>query len=515
MTDVYQASQAAVASLVAHAGIGGRRIRAVLGLLAEGPRTLASLIESSGVDRRTVQTVLAALGSDVVDSGAGLRIAPDRVAAYRPLALPVGSPEWPYGRLLAGREDLIDRLAERIAAAPAARRGLDHVSATAGTAALRALWLDATYDLSGARVLCVGDHDLTSVALARVNPAVEIAVVDVDDDILRYIEDTAPSVRCRWADLRFGLPSALLGWADLVFTDPPYTPDGVSLFLTRGLQGLRTADDARLVMAYGYGEQPALGLKVQQAVTGLGLAFEAILPGFNRYHGAQAIGGSSDLYVLHPTAGAARRSAKAKVNIYTHGSQSVEGEAEAPAGPGWPPTVDHQRVALADVLGGGEPPAALGRLGETVVAVDLRADPGFWLMRVLLGVTAARMAVLVPNNHPDLVDEQGQRALSDVVGAKYRLRYRRSTPGPRLAIVEAERTEVASAARDVLDRSHGKVANTWREALVRALAFTKNEARDRINATASRPPLLDERLISLPRHAIATLLAEVTTSAGA
>jgi hypothetical protein len=512
MTDASGASQAAVAGLVAQAGIGGRRIRTVLGLLAEGPHTLASLVESSGVDRRTVQAVLAALGPDVVHSGPGLRIVPDRLEAYRPLALPPRSQERPYGRLLSGHEDLIDRMAERISAAPAARRGLDHVSATAATAALRALWLDATYDLSGARLLCVGDHDLTSIALAEVNPAVDLAVVDVDDDILQYIDIIAPSVHARWADLRFGLPSALLGWADLVFTDPPYTPDGVSLFLTRGLQGLRAADGGRLVMAYGYGEQPALGVKVQQAVSGLGLAFEAVLPGFNRYHGAQAIGSSSDLYVLHPTAGAARRSATGKVNIYTHGSQSVEGEADAPAGPGWPPMMDHQRVALADVFGGGDPPAAHGRLGEAAVAVDLRADPGAWLMRVLLGVTAARMAVLVPNNHPDLVDEQGQRALSDVVGAKYRLRYRRSTPGPRFAIVEAERIGVRSAARDVLDRAHGKVANTWREALVRALGFTKNEARDRINAAAGRPDLLDERLISLPRHAIATLLADITAS---
>jgi hypothetical protein len=262
-------------------------------------------------------------------------------------------------------------------------------------------------------------------------------------------------------------------------------------------------------MAYGYGDQPALGLKVQQAVTGLGLAYEAVLPEFNRYRGAQAIGSTSDLYVLRPTAGALRRRESAKLNIYTHGSQSVEGAA----GPDWPSTEDYQRVALADVLGGGDPPAVLGRLADASVAIDLTADPGSWLLRVLLGVTAARMALLVPNNHPDIADEASQRALSDVVGAKYRLRYRRSTPGPRHAIVEARRTQTASPVQDVLDRAHGKVANTWREALVRATGSTKNEARERISEAARRPDLLDERLLALPRPAIAALVADIGTSA--
>ena len=128
-------------------------------------------------------------------------------------------------------------------------QALDHVPATAETVALRALWLDATYDLAAVRLLCLGDHDLTSLAVAVVNPAAQVAVVDVDDGVLRHIDDHGhDTVRCRWADLRFGLPESLRGWADLVVTDPPYTPDGVRLFLARGLQGLSAAHAARLVL---------------------------------------------------------------------------------------------------------------------------------------------------------------------------------------------------------------------------------------------------------------------------
>src|SRR5690606_15592115 len=107
-------------------------------------------------------------------------------------------------------------------------------------------------------------------------------------------------------------------------------------------------------------------------------------------------------------------------------------------------------------------------------------DPGGWSARALLALDAPRVAILVPNNPPDLASEAAQRSVADLVAPKYRLRFRRSTPGPRHAIVEADRIDVAqpSAVRSVLDRAHGKVGNTWREALIRSTgaALTKNEA---------------------------------------
>ena len=535
---------AAVLGLVDAAGIAGRRVRLVVALLVDEAHTLASLVTGSGVDRRTVEAVLAALQPDLRSDGHGrVRIAPERIDTYRALAGPVRRDGWrwsPYDQLLAGHDELVRHLGDLVADAPAARRGLDHVAATARTIAARALWLDATFALDGATVLCVGDHDLTSLALRAVNPRIAVTVVDVDDGVLGHIDAHAGGgVRCMWGDLRFGLPDDLSGGADLVVTDPPYTAEGVRLFLTRGLQGLRDADQTRLVMAYGFGEQPTLGIKVQQAVVDLHLAVEAILPDFNRYHGAQAVGSSSDLYVLRPTPRSRRIAASPRastsddaVGIYTHGAQSLEGAADAGlgdlgdqvrtaatgprglpiaavVGPGW--SADDTGVpvlGVAALLGGAQPPAVLGRPGaDTAVAVDLRADPGGWLVRVLLAVSVARLAILVPNSHPDLTDERAQRALHDLLTAKYRLRLRRSTPGPRLAIVEADRCEPDDAAglavRGVLDRSHGKLANTWRESLIASSGpprLTRNEARERIRThVGADEHLLACRAIGWPR----------------
>lgn len=551
----------AASALVESAGIAGRRLRAVVAMLTEESLTLASLIRDSAVDRRTVESILAALGPDLESAGGRMRIAPGRAAAYRAMIDYDGLARTKLRDPLAGRlaeaSALVAEMDELISAAPASREALDQVSATAETVVRRALWLDSTFDLAGARLLCVGDHDLTSVAVAKVNPKVAVSVVDIDDRLLEFIDAAATAagldVRCWFADFRLGLAEPVRAWGDLVLTDPPYTADGVRLFLGRGLEGLRDRDHGRVVMAYGFGEDhPGLGLKVQQAIAGLQLVYETVLPDFNRYHAAQAVGSSSDLYVLRPTSRSWRVAEKVTqelvANIYTHGPQSLEASAgrlaEATAeavraaatgprelplagmvGEAWPRQTPGGRVGLGTLLTRGLPPSMGGQ--NAAVAVDLSADPGGGLVRVLLATDAARLAVLVPNDHPDLVNQSVQRALLDLFAPKYRLRLRRSAPESRHALVEADRVdpaELATAARVVrwvLDRPHGKLANTWREGLIKASRrsegepLTKNEAREIVDQAASRRELLDLRLIDLPRHQIRDLLAQVEASAAA
>ena len=521
-------------------GVRARAVREAVARLTEGAPSLAQLVRATALPRRTVEELLAVLAEDLAGDGS---IRPDLVAAYRDAcgyeqlrrtALPD-----PLAARLSSSPDLVERLERLVAGAPAARPGLDHVAATATTIARRALWLDSTFDLAGASVLCAGDHDLTSLALRLVNPDVAVTVVDLDERILSYLDEQGAGVRCLYGDFRLGLPAEAAESADLVVTDPPYTPDGVRLFLARGLQGLRDHEHGRLVLAYGYGDrQPALGLKVQQAIGQLQLAYEAILPGFNRYHGAEAVGSASDLYVLQPTA----RTPKALepairesvANIYTHGAQSVEGTADAlestvadallaaaagtdrlpvPAliGERWPHApAGSARLGQARLFQHGLP-ANLVRRDPFGVAIDLAADPGPWLLRALLATNATRVAILVPNGHPDLADARGQGALTSLLSAKYALRFRRSFPDSRHAIVEAARVPADSAAGLVLERAHGKAANSWREGLIRASGgtLTKNEARSAIAVASRHPDLLDTAPISLPRHQLTALLADI------
>ena len=210
-------------------------------------------------------------------------------------------------------------------------RHLDHVSATPLTCLKRALFLVRSYELRGATVLLLGDHDLTSPALAQVAPGVTITVVDSDERILDYINVVAAqhgwTIRTLFADLRIALPRSVEATCDLVFTDPPYTPEGMRLFLARGLEGLKPTGSARLLFCYGFSERhPGLGLKVQSVLHDLRLVTEAILPHFNRYRGAEAIASSAALYICRPTRRSlpAAQTLKVDPRIYTQGKSAEE-----------------------------------------------------------------------------------------------------------------------------------------------------------------------------------------------
>nr|BFF02870.1 hypothetical protein GCM10020241_45450 [Streptoalloteichus tenebrarius] len=268
------------AARVAAARVHGRRLRHVVALLTEDWRDLDELVRLPAVPRRTVEELLAAMGDDLDRSGDRWRLSPDRAAAYRErLGLDALPTLDEAGGVPAGHVDLLGRVREDVARVPPPLAALDHVQATPESVLRRALWLRENYDLAGARVLLLGDHDLTSLALCAVVPDVSVTVVDLDERVLEFLDRAAAErghdIRCLHADLRFGLPPAATEWADLVFSDPPYTPEGMALFAARGLAALREPELGRLVLVYGYSDRtPALGLKVQQELQRLGLVFE-------------------------------------------------------------------------------------------------------------------------------------------------------------------------------------------------------------------------------------------------
>ncbi|MFI5587941.1 bis-aminopropyl spermidine synthase family protein [Amycolatopsis sp. NPDC051758] len=469
----------ALDDVLAKHGVGVRPLYRVIDLLRTGDHDLGELVRLSTAPRRSVEDVLAALGDDLDRSGDRLRISPGVAASY----LQYSAPRYadPLDEAVATHE-LLPKVAEWVAEVPSPLAALDHVQATPETVLRRALWLDARYDLASARLLFLGDHDLTSLAVRAVCPSAELTVVDLDERVLAYLDERGGrEIRTVHTDLRVGLPPALGSGFDLVFSDPPYTPEGMGLFAARGVQALREPSEGRLLFAYGYSPRhPALGAQVQRSLATLGLTFEAILPGFNRYFGAQAIGSAADLYVCQPTAKAKKmRGGKGKSAIYTHGPQSVEAAGTKPA------LLEKLReIAVAGGLSLESRPvdwAISGPEGDAI-AMDLTADPGPWLLRTLLGTNARRLALLLPNAHPDLADERSQTALSALVQGKYALRYLRSTPDNRHAVVVADAVEHQD---EVLTRAHARLANV-------SLDVPED--------------LRDLRLVDVPRHRLPDLL---------
>jgi N4-bis(aminopropyl)spermidine synthase len=547
----------AIQELKSSFGIDARRLDSVGCLLTDGEfRSVEELVGLTGVSRRTVEAVLRAAGPHLDSSDGQVRIKRAHALAFAEEfgCADTGPVRDPWDELARRDPVVLAEAARLVERAPAPRRELDQVPATAVTVLKRGHYLRRTFDLRGAHVLCVGDHDLTSLGLFLAGGAagLRVSVADIDEPLLEYIDTEAGrrgfSIGCYVADLRLGLPAALRDSAQLVFTDPPYTPEGVHLFVTRGLQGLGDQRNGRVLVAYGFGEQqPALGLAVQEALEPLHLVYEAVLPEFNRYTGAQAIGGAAALYVLRPT----RRSGSAaqagagdlRPELYTRGAQSVEaparalddaaaasilglaaGPGERPllAGDGWPAGQPGPRLPLAAFMAA---PLPRPLADHGTVVINLYPGFGALVFRALLAANAGRAAVVCPNDAPELRDAAGQRALSRLIGPKYRItKLLRSMPRPDVAVILADQVPPAglTPAEQVMSyiysRAHGKLGNSWREGLIAARksrgdVLTKREARDIIDAVCSRPDLLDRCPIDLPQHALAGLAEQIDRSA--
>jgi len=185
---------------------------------------------------------------------------------------------------------------------PKTKRNWDQFCATKETVFERALLLKDRGDISGRRLLFVGDADLTSIAVAILRGAKRIFVVDIDEEILRLIKKISEkeklSVETLKYDVRRPLHPHLLNIFDIVFADPPYTENGVSLFLSRGISALKLLSTSRLYFCYGQSDRAReRSLTIQKIVAGMGLLIEEKLNKFNRYFGAASIGSASALYI--------------------------------------------------------------------------------------------------------------------------------------------------------------------------------------------------------------------------
>ena len=512
-----------VARLRSQWGLDYVRVRKLLAALGDDS-TVSDLVAASGLPRRDVEAVLADLPAEVRSPASdGLR--------GRTPAAPDPSP-------------LTKQMAELAGGLPPSRWRLDHVPATAETMARRALYLAEQYELAGASVLCLGDHDLTSLAVGLVEPQADIAVVDIDEPILEHIATSVAGlgrpVTTAWADLRLVFPPSLLGSADLVFTDPPYTIEGMRLFLVRALEALRPTGHERLAFCFGTGERHLVkALEVQALLGELRLALEAMVPGFNRYDGAEAIGARSDLYICRPTKGAkvgepARASrSKTRSNIYTRGPSALEA-----SGHDLPEAV--RTAALASVADGdallvGEGwgsaavalPEYFARLAAWATAarpgpfpysgtpvINTWPDHGSAALRTALLAAPDRAVVVVPRR--DLPD-------ADLLSAAYDIADVPTGPGgdPAVLLITRHDTEPANdteaVLRHILLHPGAKLVNAWRDGLLAAARrggreMTKNEARARIAADSLAPALRRLRTWELPLTSLGRVPTEVARS---
>ena len=516
-------------------GVDAPRPRLILALLSDGRWWHANdLVRAGGIAYAVVNSLLKTLdmAGEVTRDGERYRLVrPDRYqAANAPLLAD------PVAYLLPEHSRAIAELVRAIAQGPALDKNLDHVSATAETALRRALFLATRFDLNRRTLLCVGDHDLTSLAVPLVVPGARVEVVDLDERVLAHIDAVADRlglpVRTHSADLRLGLPSALREKADVVFTDPPYTPEGVDLFVRRGVEGLADPRLGRVLVAYGASETtPKLAAATQARLVRSGLLIEAMWPDFNRYLGAESIGAASDLYVLRPLAKTLSSPAGDGARVYSQGANAKEARggldaeraaavleraaqdggtegARTPALVGeWPKEVSRQvRVRLSTWM---ESPTAVG----TCAVVNLTGGWDRLAARVALATTTDHAFLLLPSTSSWVRDEAGQKAFRAMVEPGMRVRFLPGFGAVDLTAVRLDRNPEPGGSTGRLlahlqGRAHGTLTTTLRTGLVEVAGWRGRPTNKRTarKAVASAPPWLPgHSLLSLPEHRFSEL----------
>ena len=181
---------------------------------------------------------------------------------------------------------------------------LDQAFATPQTMLLRALYMLEEGDVEGRSILFLGDDDLTSIATGLLRAAKRITVIDIDDRILDLIAGVTKKeglqVECVRHDLRNPLPDELRGEYDVVFTDPPYTMEGLKVFVSRGIEALKKRKCASVYLAFAH-KPPEDMLMLQRAINKMGLVIREMVPRFNVYEGAEMLANTTFLARLETT----------------------------------------------------------------------------------------------------------------------------------------------------------------------------------------------------------------------
>lgn len=204
----------------------------------------------------------------------------------------------------------VDRLAQIMSQAPAVDLTLDQSYCTPETKVRRVLYLIRAGSLPAESLLLVGDDDLMSLAVAVVGASLGIplarrlTVVDISSPVLQFLAAwSAPiglSAELVRHDLRAPLPANLRGQFGTAMTDPPYTPDGARLFLSRAVEGLAPGPGQTVFFSFGP-KGPDDALTVQRSIADLGLVSAEMIRNFNEYEGAGILGGTSHLQHLITT----------------------------------------------------------------------------------------------------------------------------------------------------------------------------------------------------------------------
>lgn len=214
---------------------------------------------------------------------------------------------------LEGLEEVLAQMEELFMLRPTVNVQIDQSKCTPETSLRRTVLCLKQSALIGKKIVCIGDDDLVSVSIGlllnRLFPTGDhsvttVDVLDIDNRFLQYVDEIAKAhklpIRCHHIDFREPLPECFYEQYDCFFTDPPYTLQGMSLFLSRGIQALKREKGLPIFLSFAH-KSPSFTLAMQRELVRMGLSVSMNLPRFNAYEAAEMIAGRSQMFVLRTT----------------------------------------------------------------------------------------------------------------------------------------------------------------------------------------------------------------------
>ncbi|MFX0171231.1 MAG: bis-aminopropyl spermidine synthase family protein [Candidatus Hodarchaeota archaeon] len=179
----------------------------------------------------------------------------------------------------------------------------DQSCSTTETVLKRTLLMLKNGDVEGKRIVLLGDDDGVSMALAFLQCAKEILVIDIDSRVLELINTFAQTenlntvLQTQIWDIRTSFPRKWWHRFDTFETDPPYTVMGFKLFIDQAISLLKPISGSRGYISFG-NKSPQETWACQQHLLEAGFSIDEFYTGFNRYQGATILGNTSNLYVV-------------------------------------------------------------------------------------------------------------------------------------------------------------------------------------------------------------------------
>ncbi len=204
------------------------------------------------------------------------------------------------------------------------KREFDQFFATEETSVAKVKVIKDRSGIKGKRIALLGDDDLLSVVFGLLGDEyAQITVFDIDKDIIDTIEKICrdkgfTNIKTECFDARKSLRPEFIGRFDLFVTDPPYTYNGLKLFLDQGLSLLSTTN-SDIYLYYGNSfKTPEKTLQIQELISKYNLLIKDKIENFAQYYGAESIGSASSLYILHTTPSTKSPQDSKITDIYTY-----------------------------------------------------------------------------------------------------------------------------------------------------------------------------------------------------